>query len=198
VESKALLIVVLVLAALAAAGVLLARGLGEETAPAAEARASSQIEPGPSSAALAAASQGQPAPGSGGALNAQVQTPSVLLSPISVPSTRRVVATYFHNTARCVTCRSIERMAKETIDSVFAAEVLSGALVWRAINMEEKENEHYAIDYSLISPSLVLAEMDGEREVRFKVLDQVWGLVHKKAEFAPYVETEVRAFLEEP
>jgi len=197
VESKTLVIVVLVLAGLAAAGVLLARGLGEERAPAAPAPASSRIEPGASTDGLAAATQGgQPIPGSGVAWNAQAQTLSVLPSSILVP-TRRVVATYFHNTARCKTCRAIEQQAKETIDSVFAAELLSGVLVWRALNMEEKENEHYAIDYSLTSPSLVLAEMDGEREVRFKVLDQVWRLVHKKPEFASYVETEVRAFLEE-
>ncbi len=122
------------------------------------------------------------------------QTPSADLSP-TLPS-RRVIATYFHNTTRCVTCRAIEKSARETIESTFPEELASGQLVWRALNMELKENEHYAIDYALTSPSLVLAEMDGDREVRFKVLNETWTLIHSGLRFVAYIEDEVRAFLE--
>jgi hypothetical protein len=112
-------------------------------------------------------------------------------------STRRVLATYFHNTARCVTCRSIERRSREAIEAAFAPELASGQLTWRALNMEEKENEHYAIDYDVASPSLVLAEMEGDAELRFKVLGQTWDLVHKRQPLLEdYVEDETRAFLE--
>ena len=125
------------------------------------------------------------------------QTASDIASGTTPPSSHRVIATYFHNTARCVTCRSIEQRSRDTIQTAFAAEIASGRLVWRALNMEEKENEHYAIDYDLPYASLVLAEMDGEREVRFKVLDQTWDLVHKKQPLLEdYVEDETRAFLE--
>ncbi len=112
-------------------------------------------------------------------------------------STRRVLATYFHNTARCVTCRSIEQRSREAIEAAFAPELASGQLTWRALNMEEKENEHYAIDYDLTSASLVLAEMEGNAELRFKVLGQTWDLVHKRQPLLEdYVEDETRAFLE--
>ncbi len=123
------------------------------------------------------------------------QTPSADLSP-AWPS-RRVIAAYFHNTTRCVTCRAIEKLARETIESEFSAELASGRLVWRALNMEEKENEHYAIDYALTSPSLVLVEMDGDREVRFKVLNETWTLIHSELRFVVYIEDAVRTFLEE-
>ena len=194
-EHKTLLIVVLFLAAIAAASVLLARGPERQTTQAAEAPAGL-----PKAATDAPANtlgrQGQATPGLGVLQAAEAQTASVPVSPTSALPVHRVVATYFHNTARCTTCRAIEQLARETIGSTFAAEVASGKLVWRALNMEEKENEHYAIGYSLTSPSLVLTEMDGEHEVRFKVLTETWKLAHKKAEFISYVEIEVRAFLE--
>jgi hypothetical protein len=125
------------------------------------------------------------------------QTSSGIVAPTSATSSRRVIATYFHNTARCVTCRNIEDRSRGAIEAAFAAEIASGRLAWRALNMEEKENEHYAIDYDLPYASLVLAEMDGEREVRFKVLEQTWDLVHKRQPLLEdYVESETRAFLE--
>ncbi len=193
-ENKTLLVVVLVVAVIAAAGVFLARGPEQEVARAAEAStALSQTETDVAANGLA---QSQATAAVATLQSAQEQTPSALASSTSAPQTRRVIATYFHNTVRCVTCRSIERMAKETIESSFAAELVSGELVWRALNMQEKENEHYAIDYSLTAPSLVLVEMDGEREVRFKVLGETWKLAHKEAQFVSYVQIEARAFLE--
>ncbi|MCX6100130.1 MAG: nitrophenyl compound nitroreductase subunit ArsF family protein, partial [Candidatus Bipolaricaulota bacterium] len=114
----------------------------------------------------------------------------------SAPPIHRIVATYFHNTTRCATCLNIEQLARATMEIRFAAEMAAGKLVWRSLNMEERENEHYAIDYSLTSPSLVLAEMDGDREVRFKVLTETWTLIHKKLQFEPYIENETHAFLE--
>jgi hypothetical protein len=125
------------------------------------------------------------------------QTASGVVAAASASSSHRVIATYFHNTARCVTCRNIEDRSRGAIEAAFAAELASGQLIWRALNMEEKENEHYAIDYGLPYASLVLAEVDGEREVRFKVLGQTWDFVHKRQPLLEdYVENETRAFLE--
>lgn len=123
------------------------------------------------------------------------QSSSLGVSPL--PGSRRVVATYFHNTARCYTCRTIEDRAKETMEATFSEEIASGRLVWRALNMELPENEHYAEDYELMSPSLVLALMDGDLEVRFAVLQDTWTLIHKTARFEAYVIAETLGFLEE-
>jgi hypothetical protein len=115
----------------------------------------------------------------------------------SVAPARRVIATYFHNTTRCVTCRSIEQRARETMESAFAEDLASGRLVWRALNMELKENEHYTDDYRLTSPSLVFSLMDGEREVRFVVLQDTWTLIHRAAQFETYIIAETLGFLQE-
>jgi hypothetical protein len=125
------------------------------------------------------------------------QTGSGVATAAGASSSHHVIATYFHNTARCVTCRNIENRSREAIEAAFAVELASGQLAWRALNMEEKENEHHAIDYDLSYASLVLAEMDGEREVRFKVLEETWDLVHKRQPLLEdYVVGETRAFLQ--
>jgi hypothetical protein len=196
VDNKLVLIVVFALFAVAAAFVVLAPG-EQETQTANPASVPSQTEGAASTTAVSASPDAQATLAAAASELGTSQTASDTASTPSAPPSHRVVASYFHNIVRCVTCRTIEQRAKETIDSAFAAEVASGQLAWRVINMQLKENEHYAIDYGLTSPSLVLTEMDGDREVRFKVLSETWTLVHTKVQFVTYIETEVRAFLEE-
>ncbi|MGD2148752.1 MAG: hypothetical protein PVH41_18815, partial [Anaerolineae bacterium] len=52
---------------------------------------------------------------------------------------RRVIAYYFHGTARCATCRAIEQYAYEALVTGFSEELESGMLEWRPINVEEAQ-----------------------------------------------------------
>lgn len=187
-DSKVVLIAAIALFAVAAAVVLLLSGT--QDGPVAEMESVAPELARESATAVA------PAVPSGVATTALEVAPQTASEVTTTAAARRVVATYFHNTTRCTTCRTIEERALETIETVFAAELASGRLVWRVLNVELRENEHYAYEYDLTSPSLVLTEVDGGREVRFKVLDAVWRLVHAKVQFASYIETEVRAYLE--
>jgi hypothetical protein len=128
------------------------------------------------------------------------ETAAPAAMPDAAPSPeRRVIAYYFHNTARCPTCRTIERYSWETIQASFAVELRLGRLEWRVVNMEEPGNRHFVADYAIPYPSLVLVEMRGETQIRFKVLDRTWQLVHTTQEaFSGYVRDEVRAYLGEP
>jgi hypothetical protein len=196
-DQKILLGIVIAVVGIAAAILFLAPGPEQKVnmAPGAAAEPA-KSEVGVSVDAVSSATQGETTAAAGVPQGDVVQPSIDLAAASSALPAHRVVATYFHNTTRCATCRNIEQLARETMETTFAAEMATGKLVWRALNMEEKENEHYAIDYGLTSPSLVLAEMDGDREVRFKVLEETWTLIHRKLQFEPYVENETRAFLE--
>jgi hypothetical protein len=196
-DQKILLGIVIAVVGIAAAILFLAPGPEQKVNMASGAAAEpAKSEVGVSADAVSSATQGETTAAAGVLQGDVVQTSSDLAAASSAPPAHRVVATYFHNTTRCATCRNIEQLARETMETAFATEMATGQLVWRALNMEQKENEHYAIDYGLTSPSLVLAEMDGDREVRFKVLEETWTLIHRKLQFEPYVENETRAFLE--
>ncbi|MBN1859398.1 hypothetical protein JW848_09360 [Candidatus Bipolaricaulota bacterium] len=90
-----------------------------------------------------------------------------------------VVAYYFHNTHRCVTCLEIERRASEALQGTFPDELANGDLRWVAVNMELPENQHVVFDYDLTSPSLVLVLFKDNLEREHRVLARTWELIHQ-------------------
>jgi hypothetical protein len=107
----------------------------------------------------------------------------------------RVIAYYFHGTARCRTCRTIEAYSKETLEAVFQEELGSGLLEWRVLNIEDPANEHFVQDYQLQTRTLVLADLKDGEVIRWKNLQKVWELVRDKEEFVDYIEEETLAYL---
>ena len=107
---------------------------------------------------------------------------------------RTVVAYYFHGNFRCQTCRKIEALSREAVESGFPGDLKAGRLEWHVINVEEPENEHFVKDYQLFSKSLVLVAREGSKQTRWKNLQRVWTLVGDKEEFIQYVRDEIRAY----
>ncbi len=108
---------------------------------------------------------------------------------------RKVVVYYFYNRIRCISCRNIEQYTGETLRTFFAGELKSGAVEWRPVNIDEKGNEHFTDDYKLFSKSVVVSEVAGGKETRWKNLIRVWELLGDKEGFQYYVQTEVQSFL---
>ncbi len=104
----------------------------------------------------------------------------------------KLVAYYLHGKVRCVTCNDIERSAKEAVESGFAEELRDGRLEWRVVNYEEPGNEHYATDYEIAAPCVVLSSVRDGRQVAWKSLPEVWELVGDKPAFRAFVQKNVR------
>jgi hypothetical protein len=128
--------------------------------------------------------------------DASVSSESVTAAS-EVPSgqERQVVLYYFHGARRCRTCLSMEANALETIKSEFAEELDSGALVWKVVNYDEPENEHFIKDFKLVSSSLVLVEVQGDQQVRFDLLRDAWSLARDEWRFKRYLRKSVLAFV---
>lgn len=109
----------------------------------------------------------------------------------------KVIAYYFHGDFRCVTCRNLEQYAKEAIESNFQKALNEGSLVFKAVNVENKANEHFIEDYKLYSKALVLSLNKSGKEIRFKNLSKIWHLVRNKKKYLKYVKEEVAGFLKE-
>jgi len=105
------------------------------------------------------------------------------------------VAFYFHGNVRCATCRKIEAYSNEAISQAFAAELDSGRLAWRVVNIDEPENTHFIEDFELATRSVVLVEYRDGKVVRWANLDKVWQLVRNKDAFVGYVQDSTRAFI---
>ena len=102
---------------------------------------------------------------------------------------------YFHGNARCPSCYKIEAYTAETINSRFAEMLRNGSLSWQIVNIDEMANIHFISDYNLYTKSVVLVEMKDGKQVRWKNLERIWDLLKDQAQFAQYIEGEVKTFL---
>jgi hypothetical protein len=108
----------------------------------------------------------------------------------------KIVAYYFHGTFRCSSCTKIENWSYEAIKSSFRTALEEGKLLWRPINVEKPENKHFIKQYSLFTKSLIITEVKGGKQIRWKHLNKVWELLRNQEKFFSYVTQEVRSYLE--
>ena len=128
--------------------------------------------------------------GSGCSPNASA--PKAAVSATAEPAVLRV--TYFHRNIRCPSCEKIESLAHKAVSEGYAGPLADGRMQWNAINLDVPENSHYEADYKLEAQSVVLSEMRGGKEVRWKNLDKVWDLLMDDAAFVKYIQDEIREF----
>jgi len=106
-----------------------------------------------------------------------------------------VAVTYFSSDVRCATCLRIERLTRETVERNFPAELKSGRIVLRTVNLDGPGNEHFVQDYSLISKTVIVSDLAKGQEVAWENLQQVWTKQKDEAAFDAYVVDAVRRHL---
>lgn len=82
----------------------------------------------------------------------------------AVPEKDRVEVLYFHSKQRCATCIAIENNTKEVVEEQSADEVKNGTLVFRSIDISEKENREIAEKYEVTWSSLFVSKWEGGKE----------------------------------
>lgn len=107
----------------------------------------------------------------------------------------KVIAYYFHGTFRCFTCTNMEKYSREAIETNFKDAFQSGKLEFKAVNVEEKGNEHFVKDYQLYTKSLILSLLKDGKEVKSKNLDKIWEYSRNKQKFIDYVTSEINTFM---
>jgi hypothetical protein len=111
--------------------------------------------------------------------------------------TSYVIAYYFHGNFRCYTCHTMEQYSKEAIEANFKDALSSRKLEFKAVNVEERGNEHFTQDYQLYTKSLILSLVKDGKETKSKNLTKIWEYVRNKQRFFDYVTEEVNNFLKE-
>ncbi|GAK56683.1 hypothetical protein U27_03646 [Candidatus Vecturithrix granuli] len=111
--------------------------------------------------------------------------------------TDKIIVYYLHGKARCASCETIEAYTRETVRDAFADELKTGQLELKVLNVETPENKHFIKEYQLYSQSVVLSDVHGEQEVRWKNLPRIWELLYDKTAFKQYLQSEITAYLQE-
>jgi hypothetical protein len=109
----------------------------------------------------------------------------------------KVMAYYFHGSFRCYTCNMMERYSQEAIEANFKDALASGKLEFKAVNVEDRGNEHFVDDYKLYTKSLIISLVKDGKEVKSKNLDKIWELARNKQKFIEYVTAEVNALMKD-
>jgi hypothetical protein len=112
--------------------------------------------------------------------------------PVAPRSSEQWIAYYFHTATRCPTCRAIESKARDAV----APQVNAGAVEWRVVNYEETAHRHFAAEFKLLCPSVVLVQTRDNEVVRWKNLERVWELNDDRTAFLEYMRAELAAFTE--
>lgn len=71
---------------------------------------------------------------------------------------------YFHGNMRCLSCRAIEKFAKETVDSLFTDEKKAGKVIFKVVDVSE--NEALADSYQTTGSSLYVTTFCNGKESR--------------------------------
>lgn len=107
----------------------------------------------------------------------------------------RIIVYYFHGEFRCHTCMQIEQLTKKAVAEGFKREVAGSKIRLRLVNVDRPENRHYVTDYGLETKSVIIAEYDGQRQIRWKNLAGIWDYHTDETAFIAYVQREIKKYL---
>ena len=77
-----------------------------------------------------------------------------------VMQAQRVEVRYFHGKQRCITCRSIEKCAKEVLDESFASQQKSKKISMKVIDFSTEQGKPVAADHKVSFASLFIVKID--------------------------------------
>ena len=77
-----------------------------------------------------------------------------------VMQAQRVEVRYFHGKQRCITCRSIEKCAKEVLDESFASQQKSKKISMKVIDFSTEQGKLVAADHKVSFSSLFIVKID--------------------------------------
>lgn len=108
-------------------------------------------------------------------------------------SVNQIVVSYVHATIRCVSCNTIERLIKETLDEQFAQAATRQQVIFQEVNFQE--DTAFAKQYEIVANCVVLRQIKQGQEKQHQRLDKVWELYEDAPAFKQYLGDAIRGYL---
>ena len=106
----------------------------------------------------------------------------------------RVVVMYFHRTQRCPTCLRMGSYSEEAVVKGFAKEIKCGTVEFHYIDFQDEKNAALTKGYKVGGPTLVVAQVVGNKVKEYKNLTEIWTKNRDKDVFLKYVRDNVAAY----
>lgn len=78
----------------------------------------------------------------------------------SATSSDKIEAYYFHFTARCTTCRTIEASTKENLEKLYPNQMNQGLMTFQSVNLDEDSSKPLAEKLGVSGQTLLLVKGD--------------------------------------
>jgi len=78
----------------------------------------------------------------------------------SVTKSGNVEVYYFHNTVRCITCKTVEAEARRNVDMLYADKAKSGNISFTSLNLEEATGKSMGEKLGVNSQTLLIVNGD--------------------------------------
>jgi hypothetical protein len=78
----------------------------------------------------------------------------------SAGNSDKIEAYYFHFTARCVTCKTIEAKAKENLETLYPNQFKQGLITFQSLNLEEASTKPVADKLGVSGQTLLIVKGD--------------------------------------
>lgn len=129
--------------------------------------------------------------------NTNARESVVAVAQKGVAVKNHVEVLYFHGKQRCATCMAIESNAKAALAEHFAEQMKSGDVVFRVIDISQKENEALAEKYEVTWSSLLVVKYKDGQETYENLTDFAFGHARKSPEdFKAGVVEAINAMLQ--
>ena len=122
----------------------------------------------------------------------------VLLSMVAcmmalVMQAQRVEVRYFHGKQRCITCRSIEKCAKEVLEESFASQQKSKKISMKVFDISTEQGKLVAADHKVSFSSLFIVKIDKKgKETRIDLTRQGFQYAKRNpGEFKKILKEEI-------
>ena len=112
-------------------------------------------------------------------------------------ATERVVIYQFHRRFRCEACYSLENAIKETLDTHFSTQLANDKLVYKVIDLDAVDGKKYEKRYDFFYNTVIIAMMNGDEDLKFKNIEEVWQITEDKGKLIEFVRTELEEYLKE-
>lgn len=96
-----------------------------------------------------------------------------------VTASDHVEVLYFHGKQRCATCMAIENNSKAAIEENFTSQIKNGDVVFRVIDISQKENEEITEKYEVTWSSLFVVKYKNGHETSENMTEFAFGNARK-------------------
>jgi hypothetical protein len=110
------------------------------------------------------------------------------------PPADRIVVMYFHRTQRCPTCRRMGSYSEEAVVKGFAQEIKDRTVEFHFIDFQNEANAALTKGYNVSGPTLIVAQIIGNKVKQYKNLNEIWAKNGDKDAFLKYVRDNVTAY----